>query len=121
MTRSPDYGTWVTVAGGVGLGLIGAWVSDRYSVSENTSRAVIYTVGIFALLAAALRPAWRRLRMWVEYVALLVLHVAVIFPLVYGLDSHSIQLNWAMALPVVLAEFLLFLGLLWRRNVRNAS
>ncbi len=121
MSRSPDYGTWLTIVCGIGLGLLAGWVSDRYGVSENISRAGVYTVGIFALLAAALRPAWRRLQLWVDLVILLVLHVALVLPLVNFLNSHSIRLNWAIALPVVALEFLLFLGLLWRRNVRDSS
>ncbi len=121
MSRTPDYGTWGTIVCGIGLGLLAAWVSDRYGVSENITRAAAYTVGIFALLAAALRPAWRRLRLWVDLGGLLVLHVALVLPLINVLDSHSIRLNWAIALPFVALELLLFLGLLWRRNVGDSS
>jgi len=121
MSRSPDYGMWVTIICGIGLGLLAAWVSDHYGVSENTARAGAYTVGIFALLAAALRPAWRRLRLWADLVLLLLLHVALVLTAISYLDSHSIRLNWAIVLPFAAVEFLLFLGVLWRRNVRDSS
>jgi hypothetical protein len=121
MSRSPDYGTWVTIVCGIGLGLSAGWVSDHYGVSENIARAAAYTVGIFVLLAAALRPAWRRPRMWFDLVLLLIFHVALLLPLVSLLDSHLIRLNWAFALPFVALEFLALLGLLWRRNVRDSS
>lgn len=121
MSRPPDYGTWVTIIVGIGFGLLAGWVSDHYGVSENIARAAAYTVGIFALLAAALRPAWRRLQLWFDLVILLVLHVALVLPLVNVLNSHSIRLNWAIALPFVAVEFLLLLGLLWRRNVSDSS
>ena len=121
MSRSLDYGTWAAIVCGIGLGLLAGWVSDHYGVSENIARATAYTVGIFALLAAALRPAWRKLRLWVDLGGLLVLHVALLLPLISVLDSHSIRLNWAMVLPFVALELLLFLGLLWRRNVRESS
>jgi len=121
MSRSPDYGTWVTIIFGIGFGLLAGWVSDHYGVSENIARAAAYTVGIFALLAAALRSAWRRLQLWFDLVILLVLHVALLLPLVNFLNVHSIRLNWAIALPFVAVEFLLLLGLLWRRNVRDSS
>lgn len=121
MSRSPDYATWVTIVCGIGMGLLAAWVSDHYGVSENIARAAAYTVGIFALLVAALRAAWRRLRLWGDIAVLFVLHVALVLPLVNLLDSHSIRLNWAIGLPFVALELLLFLGLLWRRNVSDSS
>lgn len=121
MTRSPDYGTWVTIVCGIGLGLLAGWVSDHYGVSENIARATAYTVGMFALLAAALRRAWRRLRLWVDLAILFMLHVMLVLPFVNFLDSRSIRLNWAIALPLVALELLLFLGLLWRRNVSDSS
>ena len=121
MSRSPDYGTWVTIICGIGLGLLAGWVSEHYGVSEDVARAAAYTVGIFALLAAALRPAWRQLQLWFDLVLLLVLHIVLVLPLVNSLNSHSIRLTWAIALPVVTLEFLVLLGLLWRRNVRDSS
>jgi hypothetical protein len=119
MSRSPDYGTWATIICGIGLGVLAGWVSDHYGVSENITRAAVYTVGIFGLLAAALRPAWRRVRLWIDLVILLGLHLALVVPIINFLQSHSIRLNWAIALPFVALEFLLFLGLLWRRNMAS--
>jgi len=67
----------VTIICGIGLGLLAGWVSDRYGVSENVFRAAAYTVGIFVLLAMALRPTWRRLRLWLDLAGLSALHVAL--------------------------------------------
>ena len=90
-------------------------------LSENLAKAATYTVIVFASLVMALRPAWRRLRLWIDLLGLFVLHIALVLPLLRLLDSHSIRLNWAVALPFVAIELLLFLGLLWRRNVGDSS
>lgn len=116
MSRAPDYGTWITIICGLGLGLLAAWVSNHYGVSENLARAAAYTIGIFALLTAALRPAWQRRRLWLDLVILSVIHLALVLPVANFLDSRSIRLNWVLALPVGGTEFLLLLGLLWRRH-----
>lgn len=121
MPRSADFGTWVTIACGLGLGLLAAWVSDRYGVNENAARAAAYTLGIFALLAAALRPAWRRPRFWIDYLTVLVLHSVLLVAILRLLNTYAIRLNWALALPFVIAEMLLALGFLWRRNVKNVK
>jgi hypothetical protein len=121
MSRSPDYGTWVTIICGIGIGLLAGWVSDHYGVNENIARAAAYTVGIFALLAAALRPAWRKPQLWIDLLVLFLLHAVLALHVMRLLDSHSIRLNWALALPFVAIEFVLFLSLLWRRNVCNSS
>jgi hypothetical protein len=120
MSRYLDVGGWILVALALGLGLLAAWVSDLHPLTENTATAAGYSVIVFVCLVMALRPAWRRLRLWVDLVILSVLHVALVLPLVNLLDSHSIRLNWAIALPFVALELLLFLGLLWRRNVRDS-
>jgi hypothetical protein len=117
MSRSVDVGGWILVVVALALGLLAARVSDLRLLSENTATAAGYTVIVFVSLVMALRPAWRRLRLWIDLVVLFVLHTALVLPLVHLLDSHSIRLNWAMALPFVAIELLLFLGLLWRRNV----
>jgi len=78
-------------------------------------------VGIFVLLAMALRPAWHRLRLWGDLAISLALHSIVVLSLLKFLDAHSIRLNWALALPFVAVEILLLLGLLWRRNVSDSS
>src|SRR5437588_6083956 len=62
-----------------------------------------------------------RLRLWFDLVGLFVLHLVLILCLPGFLDSHSIRLTWVLALPFVAVEFLLFLGLLWRRNVSHSS
>lgn len=120
MSRTPDYGTWATIACGIGLGLLASWVSDHYGVNENIARAAAYTVGVFGLLAAALRPAWRRRRFWTDLVTLFAVHISVVFPVMRVLDAHSIRLSWVIALPFILLELLLFLGFLWRRNVSES-
>jgi hypothetical protein len=76
---------------------------------------------MFVFLAIALRPAWRRLRFWIDLLILLALHIVVILPLVNLLNTHSIRLNWAIAVPFVGIEGLLPLGLLWRRNVSDSG
>lgn len=118
MPRRADFGTWVTIACGSGLGLLAAWVSDRYGVNENNARAAAYTLAIFALLAAALRPAWRRPKLWFDLLILLVFHCAVLLPVLGFLDAHLIRLNWVLA-PFVMVEGLLALWFLWRRNVKR--
>jgi|SRR5437773_7722215 len=117
MSRYPDVGGWILVVVALGLGLLAAWVSDLHLLSENTASAAGYTVIVFVVLAMALRPAWRRLRLWVDLLTLLVLHSILFLPLVNLLDTHSIRLNWAIALPFVMTELMLALGVLWRRNV----
>jgi hypothetical protein len=121
MSRYPDFEGWILVVIAAGMGLFAAWVADSHLLSENVAKATVYIVIVFVSLVMALRPAWRRPRLWVDLVILLVLHVALVLPLVQFLDSHSIRLNWAMALPFVALELLLSLGLLWRRNVSNSS
>jgi len=121
MSRYPDIEGWILVAIAAGMGLFAAWLADTHQVSENLTRAATYTVIVFASLVMALRPAWRRLRLWVDLAILLALHVAVVLPIVNLLDSRSIRLNWAVTLPFVAIELLLFLGLLWRRNVSESS
>ncbi len=101
----------------LGLGVLAAWVSDVHLLNENAATAAGYTAIVFAVLAMALRPAWRRLRLWVDLLILLVLHSILLLPLVNFLDTHSIRLNWAIALPFVMIELMLALGVLWRRNV----
>jgi hypothetical protein len=121
MSRYPDIEGWILVAIAAGMGLLAAWLADTHQLNENLTKAATYTVIVFASLVMALRPAWRRLRLWVDLGGLLVLHVALVLPLINVLDSHSIRLNWAIALPFVALELLLFLGLLWRRNVGDSS
>jgi hypothetical protein len=121
MSRYPDIEGWILVAIAAGMGLLAAWLADTHHLNENLTKAATYTVIVFASLVMALRPAWRRLRLWVDLGGLLVLHVALVLPLINVLDSHSIRLNWAIALPFVALELLLFLGLLWRRNVGDSS
>jgi Ca2+/Na+ antiporter len=121
MSRFPDVEGWILVVIAAGAGLLAAWVADSRLLSENMVKATVYTMLAFACLVMALRPAWRRLRLWVDLVVLLVLHIILVLPFVNLLDSHSIRLNWGLALPFVAAEFLLLLGLLWRRNVGGSS
>ncbi len=120
MSRYPDPEGWILVVIAAGMGLLTAWLADSHQLSENVAKAATYTVIVFASLAMALQQAWRRWRLWVDLATLLVLHVALALPLVHILDSHSIRLNWALALPFVALELLLLLGLLWRRNVSDS-
>jgi hypothetical protein len=117
MSRHLDIGGWVAVAAGLSLGVLAGWVAESHGLSENTARVAAYTAVVFGCLALALRPAWRRLRMWGELFVLLGLHVGLLVPLVNLLNAHTTRLNWALALPFAIAEFLLLLGVLWRGNV----
>jgi hypothetical protein len=119
MPRYVDIGGWVLAAFALGLGVLAAWVADLHMVTENTATAAGYTAITFACLVMALRPAWNRLRFWIDLAALLVLHLIIVLLLVNYLDSHLIRLNWVMGLPLVVVELLVFLGLLWRRNVKD--
>lgn len=121
MSRYPDIEGWILVVIAAGMGLFAAWVADSHLLGQNAAKESAYTVIVFASLVMALRPTWRRLRLWVDLVILLGLHVALVLPLVNLLDSHSIRLNWAVALPFMALELLVFLGLLWRRNVSDSS
>ncbi len=105
----------------MGLGLVAAWAADNRLVTENVARAMVYTIGLFGALVMALRPAWRRLRLWTDLAIWFFLHAVLVVLPVKLLDSHSLRLNWAVALPLVAPEFLLFLSLLWRRNVSDSS
>jgi|SRR5437016_2449841 hypothetical protein len=117
MSTYEKIGDWIAIIVASGLGFLAWWTAQSHGLSENMARAAAYTTGIFFLLAMALRPAWRRLRFWVDMLGLLVLHTVLILPLVNLLDTHRIRLNWALALPFVMVELLLALGALWRRNV----
>jgi hypothetical protein len=121
MSRYVDVEGWIVVAIAAGMGLLATWLADSHLLSDNMAKATTYTVIVFASLVIALRPAWRRLQLWGDLVTLLVLHVVLVLPLVNLLDTHSIRLNWAIALPFVAFELLLFLGLLWRRNVSDSG
>jgi hypothetical protein len=119
MSREPDAEGWILVAVALVVGILAGWLIVFHRWNENVTRAAAYTVGIFVLLGMALRPAWHRLRFWVDLSILLALHVALVLSLVTFLNSHSIRLNWAIALPLVVVELPLALGVLWRRNVRG--
>jgi hypothetical protein len=121
MSRYPDVEGWILVAIAAGMGLLSAWLADSHQLNENMAKAATYTVIVFASLVMALRPAWRRLRLWVDLLILFVLHVVLVLPLVNFFDSHSIRLSWVLALPFTGLELLLFLGLLWRRNMGDSS
>ena len=121
MSREWDIEDWLVVAVAMILGIVAGWLIVFQKWNENVTRAGVYTAGIFVLLAIALRPAWRRLRLWVDLAALLALHVSLVLPIVSFLNSHSIRLSWILALPFVGVELLLLLGLLWRRNVSDSS
>jgi hypothetical protein len=118
---SVDVAGWILVAIAAVMGLLAAWLADSHYMSENTATTATYTVIVFAALMMALRPAWRRLRLWFDLLLLFVIHFALALRLAQFLNSHSIRLTWALALPFVAVEFLLFLGLLWRRNVSHSS
>ena len=116
-----DVEGWILIAVAAVMGFLAAWLADTHYLSENMATVAAYTVIIFACLIMALRPAWRRLRFWFDLFVLFVLHVVLILRLTSFLDSHSIRLTWVLALPFVAVEVLLFLGLLWRRNVSHSS
>lgn len=116
MSRSVDLAGWSFVFVAGGLGLVGIWASDSGLVSVNEAKATVFTLVVFIALAMALRTAWRRPRLWADLLIALALHVAFFLPIINLLDSRSVRLNWIMALPVVLMEFLLLLGLLWRKH-----
>jgi uncharacterized membrane protein len=121
MSRELDVEGWILVAVALVVGILAGWLIVFHAWNENVTRAAAYTVGIFVLLVMALRPAWHRLRLWVDLGISLVLHSIVILLLLKFLDAHSVRLNWALALPFVAAEMLVLLSLLWRRNVSDSS
>ncbi len=121
MSRYPDVAGWILACIAFGMGIAMAWLADAQQFSENMGKAIGYTVIVFASLVMALRPAWRRWRLWGDLAMLLGLHVALVVPVVALLDSRSIRLNWVVALPFVGLELLLFLGVLWRRNIGVSS
>jgi uncharacterized membrane protein len=121
MSRELDFEGWTLVAVALVVGVLAGWLIIFHGWNENVTRAAAYTVGIFVLLVMALRPAWHRLRLWVDLGISLVLHSIVILSLLKFLDAHSVRLNWALALPFVAVEMLVLLSLLWRRNVSDSS
>jgi hypothetical protein len=121
MARSPDIEGWILIGIALPMGVLAAWWADSHHLNENWARAVAYTFVVFLCLVMALRRAWRRWRLWVDLALLLMLHAALVLPMIDFLGSHSIRLNWVVALPFVALELLLFLGLLWRRNVVKSS
>lgn len=121
MARGVDVEGWIWVVGAAGLGLAGAWAVDSHLLGENASRAAVYTLIVFGVVATGLRSQWRRRHFWRDLLVLLVLHTAVVLPLVRELDFRSVRLNWLIALPFALVEVPLALGVLWRRNVTRAG
>jgi hypothetical protein len=121
MSYHEKIADWTAIIVASGLGFLVWWAVQSNGFSENTARAAAYTTGIFFMLALALRPAWRRLRLWGDLGILFLLHVALLLPVLKLLDSHSIRLNWAIALPFLALELMLFLSLLWRRNMAGSS
>ncbi len=121
MSRHLDVGDLITVVLGLGLGFFAQWAADTLGVNQNSARAAAYTTMTFALLAIALRQAWRRWQLWADLAVMFALHLALILPALVFLNSHSVRLNWLMALPFVALEFMLFLSALWRRNVGDSS
>jgi|SRR5580700_4430914 uncharacterized membrane protein len=121
MSRELDFEGWTLVAVALVVGVLAGWLIIFHGWNENVTRAAAYTVGIVVLLVMALRPAWHRLRLWVDLGISLVLHSIVILSLLKFLDAHSVRLNWALALPFVAVEMLVLLSLLWRRNVSDSS
>lgn len=121
MARELDVEGWILIGVALVVGILAGWLIVFHGWNENVTRAAAYTVGIFVLLVMALRPAWHRLRLWVDLGTSLVLHSIVILSLLKFLDAHSVRLNWALALPFVSVEMLVLLSLLWRRNVSASS
>lgn len=121
MAREPDIDGWIIVAVALVVGLVAGWLIVFHKWNENLTRATAYTVAIFLLLAVALRPAWRRLRLWVDLGVSLALHCVVVLSLMRFLDAHGVRLNWVLALPFVVVELLVLVAVLWRRNVTDAS
>jgi hypothetical protein len=117
MSRHVDVEGWIFIALAAGFGFISIWISNLRLVTENTAKVGAYTAVLFTALVMALRPAWRRLRLWIDLGILFAVHVAIVLSLVDLLGSYSIRLNWVIALPIVAIELLLFLGFLCRRNV----
>lgn len=101
MSRFPDVEGWILVAIGAGVGLLSAWLTDSYRLGENRMKVAAYSVVVFAVVVVALRPAWRRGRLWLDLVVLSLIHLALVLPLANFLDSRSVRLNWVLALPFV--------------------
>jgi uncharacterized membrane protein len=121
MSRELDVKGWILVAVALVVGILAGWLIVFHGWNENVTRAAAYTVCIFVLLVMALRPAWHRLRLWVDLGISLVLRSIVVLSLLKFLDAHSVRLRWALALPFVALEMLVLLSLLWRRNVSGSS
>ena len=121
MSRELDVEGWILVAVALVVGILAGWLIVFHGWNENVTRAAAYTVVIFVLPVIALRPAWHRLRLWVDLGISLALHSIVILSLLKFLDAHSVRLSWALALPFVAVEMLVLLSLLWRRNVSDSS
>jgi hypothetical protein len=106
--------TAIIVASGWGSSRGGCPIERVY---ENSACASAYTTAIFFVLPLALRPAWRRLQRWVDSLILLALHRVLLLSIVHLPETHSIRLSWAIAIPFLMVEVRLALGVLWRRNV----
>ena len=66
MSRALDVEGWTLVAVALVVGNLAGWLIVFHGWNEKVTRAAVYTVVIFVLLVMALRPAWRRLRLWVD-------------------------------------------------------
>jgi len=81
MSRELDVEGWILVAVALVGGIRAGWLIVFHGWNENVTRAAAYTVAIFVLLVMALRPAWHRLRLWVDLGISLVLHSIVVLSL----------------------------------------
>ena len=112
---------WLAITFASGLGFLVWWILQSHKLSDNVAHATAYSVIVFVLLAISLRPAWRRIQLWADLLILLVLHSILLLLLVNFLDTHSVRLNWALAMPFVLFEGFLALAVLWRRNMTGKA
>jgi hypothetical protein len=101
--------------------LIALWagatlLSNFIGLSQIASDAVIYTVVVFGVVIAALRPAWGRRAFWRNVLFIFVLHVIGITFLVQLLAKRSAP--GVMMIIAGMIEGVLIGSVLWRRTVQ---
>ena len=107
---------WVTIFGVVATAIV---VTEILDFNQGWKDSVVYTVALFAIVIASVRPAWSRKGFWWNVLLLFVLHdiglVALISVVPLGRFGIP-KIIWTMALVL---EALLIAAILWKRSAAS--
>lgn len=114
VTKSASLGEWAII---IGLTAIAVAVTELVGVGQKWGTAIVYTIVVFSVVIATLRPAWGRRAFWQNLVPLFLLHVLVLLVIEQSLPLRS---EGPRGLPLTaagMAESVLIGGVLWKRSM----